>query len=540
MNKNFAIIALFFLVGVLGLLIVWYESDGAHVRRVAEYAVSTGPARASEIVELKDGDHYTLTASYVTKMIAGKEQKMLAYNGMIPGPEIHVMQGAKITVDLVNKTDMPTLLHSHGIRMDNPFDGSQVQQDEILPGESFTYELKFPDVGTYWYHPHASEVYQQALGLYGAIVVAPQDPTYFPPANSAHVLFLSDLPIVGGTIAIAKDGKDHSLMGHYGNVFLINGSSDYRLTVKKEEVVRLSLVNAANARPFRLAIEGAKFKLVGGDSGAYEKASFVDTVTLGPSERAIVDVMFTKTGTYIIENATPEAKTAIGRIIVGDESASPLYTKDFALLQSNARVSSSIDPFRKYFDAAPEKKIALSVDMKGMMAGHMSSMGGMSMGGRGMRSMGMGGDDGTMGSMMAPSPDGIEWEETGGMMQMMNEMATAEEVTWKITDIATKKSNMDIDWTFAKEKPAKITIVNDAHSMHPMQHPIHFHGQRFLVLSINGVKQMNLVWKDTTLVPAGQTIEILLDPSNPGTWMAHCHIAEHLAAGMMFTFRVEQ
>lgn len=47
-----------------------------------------------------------------------------------------------------------------------------------------------------------------------------------------------------------------------------------------------------------------------------------------------------------------------------------------------------------------------------------------------------------------------------------------------------------------------------------------------------------LVWKDTVLLRAGQTVDILLDVSNPGLWMAHCHIAEHNEAGMMFHFDV--
>ena len=72
-----------------------------------------------------------------------------------------------------------------------------------------------------------------------------------------------------------------------------------------------------------------------------------------------------------------------------------------------------------------------------------------------------------------------------------------------------------------------------------MQHPIHLHGQRFLVLAVNGQPNRNLVWKDTVLVPAGGAVDILLDPSNPGRWMAHCHIAEHLSAGMMAGFTVE-
>jgi FtsP/CotA-like multicopper oxidase with cupredoxin domain len=72
-----------------------------------------------------------------------------------------------------------------------------------------------------------------------------------------------------------------------------------------------------------------------------------------------------------------------------------------------------------------------------------------------------------------------------------------------------------------------------------MQHPIHLHGQRFVVLGRDGVINDNLQWKDTELVTMGETIEILVDMSTPGKWMAHCHIAEHLSAGMMFNFTVE-
>ncbi len=76
--------------------------------------------------------------------------------------------------------------------------------------------------------------------------------------------------------------------------------------------------------------------------------------------------------------------------------------------------------------------------------------------------------------------------------------------------------------------------------MHPMQHPIHFHGQRFLVLSRDGEQETNMAWKDTVLIPSGETVEILLEVTNPGEWMAHCHIAEHLEAGMMLPFNVKE
>jgi FtsP/CotA-like multicopper oxidase with cupredoxin domain len=85
----------------------------------------------------------------------------------------------------------------------------------------------------------------------------------------------------------------------------------------------------------------------------------------------------------------------------------------------------------------------------------------------------------------------------------------------------------------------KIRLVNELESDHPMHHPFHIHGAgRFLILARDAKADDNLVWKDTVLVPAGQTVDIVLDVTNPGRWMAHCHIAEHIESGMMFSFDV--
>jgi Multicopper oxidase len=70
--------------------------------------------------------------------------------------------------------------------------------------------------------------------------------------------------------------------------------------------------------------------------------------------------------------------------------------------------------------------------------------------------------------------------------------------------------------------------------------PFHVHGAgRFLVLARDGVEEPDLVWKDTVLVRTSETVDILLHVTNPGRWMAHCHIAEHHESGMMFGFDVE-
>ena len=124
-------------------------------------------------------------------------------------------------------------------------------------------------------------------------------------------------------------------------------------------------------------------------------------------------------------------------------------------------------------------------------------------------------------------------------MPEMNRDSSPETMRWKLIDRKTGAESGDIHWTFGVGERVKIRIVNEPHSDHPMQHPIHVHGQRFLVLSRDGVRNENLVWKDTELLRTVQTTDIVLDASNPGRWMFHCHIAEYLEGGMMFSFEVE-
>ncbi len=479
-------------------------------------------AKPTETVELKNGDTYNLTASFIEKSINGTKYRMLAYNGSIPGPLIKIVQGAEVTINFKNDIGMETLLHSHGVRMDNTFDGSQATQKEMELGESFAYKLKFPDAGMYWYHPHVREDFQQELGLYGNYLVVPASTGYWLPVNREVSLFLDDILIEDGIIALSKEGADHTLMGRFGNTMLVNGETDYILSAKRGEVIRFYITNAANARPFNFAIDEAKMKLVGADSGSYEQAEWVESVVLGPSERAIVEVLFEESRAYALEHRTPDKTYSLGMVDVSDELVLPSYVKEFIQPRMHQATIQSIEPFRQYFDKQPDKLLVLNVEMG---AGMMSQMGGHMM------------PDGTMmgGMMMSSSPDGIEWEDD---MEMMNETSNVDLIKWKIVDQATSKENMDIDWTFKKSEPVKIRIDNPTNSLHPMQHPIHFHGQRFLVVSRDGVPETNLVWKDTVLVKAGETVDLILDTSNPGVWMAHCHIAEHLEAGMMFSFTV--
>ena len=132
--------------------------------------------------------------------------------------------------------------------------------------------------------------------------------------------------------------------------------------------------------------------------------------------------------------------------------------------------------------------------------------------------------------------DGIEWEDD---MVEVNRLTTTATMHWKFLDRTSGADSPAIDWHFTVGDRVKIRLVNEMDSDHPMHHPFHLHGAgRFLVLSRDGVPEPNLVWKDTVLVRTGQVVDILFDVSNPGLWMAHCHIAEHMQSGMMFSFNV--
>jgi FtsP/CotA-like multicopper oxidase with cupredoxin domain len=154
----------------------------------------------------------------------------------------------------------------------------------------------------------------------------------------------------------------------------------------------------------------------------------------------------------------------------------------------------------------------------------------------GMDHAGMDHSDMDYSGMDHGGPEGIEWEDD---MVEVNRQTTSATMHWRFLDRTTGADSPAIDWRFTVGDRVKIRLINEMASDHPMHHPFHLHGAgRFLVLARDGVSEPNLVWKDTVLVRTGQTVDILFDVTNPGLWMAHCHIAEHMQSGMMFSFNV--
>jgi len=215
-----------------------------------------------------------LVVEPVKMNIRGKEIRMYGYNGQIPGPRIQVNQGDTIFVNVTNKLDMETTVHWHGLRLKNEFDGvPYLTQAPIKIGESFLYELNFPDAGIYWYHPHVREDYQQELGLYGNIFVVPINKSYYNIVNREEFIFLDDLQLNDREVTPTYDSKiSQVLMGRFGNIMFINGKESYNLTVNTRDVVRFFLTDSSNTRLFNFSIESTRLKIIGSDGGSFNGA----------------------------------------------------------------------------------------------------------------------------------------------------------------------------------------------------------------------------------------------------------------------------
>ena len=392
-------------------------------------------------------------------------------------------------------------------------------------------------------------------------------------------------------------------MGRFGNVLLVGGQTDLSLTARLGEVVRFHLTNTANTRVFKVSLPGAQIKLVGGDSGHVEHEQLVEDVVLAPSERVVIDVLFNQPGDMTIEHRTPERTYRLASVRVGEEQAEPSLAEHFGVLRTNRDMAAERERIAPYFDAEPDKTLGFLAEMDlgapegdgpviygcpmhpevvreepghcpecGMKllavaapssytcpmhpeivsdhAGHCPECGMKLLPSHLVTEAGGHHEDAQEHGHAAhehhdqahqghdhTAAGGIEWEDD---MVEINQLTTPANMRWKLIDKATSAQNAAIDWRFRVGDQVKLRLVNEMAGDHPMHHPFHVHGAgRFLVLSRNGNIEPNLVWKDTVLIRTGETVDILLDITNPGLWMAHCHIAEHHESGMMFSFNVD-
>jgi FtsP/CotA-like multicopper oxidase with cupredoxin domain len=399
-----------------------------------------------------------------------------------------------------------------------------------MPGETLRYTIHFPDAGIYWYHPHHREDVQQELGLYGNMLVEPLAADYYSPANREEILMVDDLLLDDANVVpFGTESANYSLMGRFGNTFLVNGEPSYSLDVRRGEVVRFFFTNVSNTRTLNLSFRGraadaVPVKVVATDVGKYEREEFASSIVIAPAERYVVDVLFEDAGEYALVNHVQgvnhrmgvfrEEMVEIGSVAVRENRVTDDHADAFHDLRVNGDVVTDIDRVRAEFDRPVDHEILLTLETEGLQLPIEQSM---------------------RYDWVWFNP--VEWT---GTMPMMNWATSGNEVHWRIREPSTGAVNDEISWRFRVGDVVKIRVHNDRGAFHAMQHPLHIHGQRFLVLEQDGVPNTNLAWKDTVLLPTGSTTDILLELSNAGRWMVHCHIAEHLESGMRFVFDVSE
>ena len=482
-------------------------------------------AEPSQVVEMVDGDTLDIEVSIVRRSLNGHEIVMFGYNRQYPGPLIRAPKDATLFVRVRNEIELATTIHWHGVRLDNAFDGVPgVTQEAIQRGESFVYEVHVPDAGMFWYHPHAREDVQQDLGLFGNLLVTSPNPNYYGAAHREEILVLDDILMdEQGALPWGESAPTHALMGRFGNVMMVNGETDHQLSVRQGEVVRFFLTNVANSRTFNVTFGGAQVKLIASDIGRFEREVWVESVVIAPAERYVVDVRFAEPGTTLIANSIqainhfrgefyPHVDT-LSIVTVSTEAATPDISDSFESLRTHDEIAAELEPYRPHLNREPDYELEATLRVQDLPPPIVLSM--------------------EADTLFFPP---MEWNDA---MPVMNWLSTGDQVTWILKDRDTGDENADIDWNFKVGDLVKIRVFNSPDSFHPMNHPIHIHGQRFLVTSMDGTESQNLVWKDTAIVPVGSSMDLLVEMSNPGEWMIHCHIAEHLSAGMMFSFTVQ-
>jgi FtsP/CotA-like multicopper oxidase with cupredoxin domain len=233
---------------------------------------------------------FDLDVSVIEWNILPDEQvEAYAFNQQVPGPRLRVTEGDRVRINVKNDLPEATSVHWHGMILPNRMDGAaDVTQKPIEPGESYTYEFTAGEAGTYFYHSHKEPDRQQGLGMYGALIVDPKDPSTRDAAydyDKEVVIQLQEW--------LERDGYTYPAMlmeGALPNYFTINGKSypeTETINLEVGERLRIRFIGSNNNFVHPMHVHGGPFEIVETDGNVVpEEASILkDTVNVGPGER---------------------------------------------------------------------------------------------------------------------------------------------------------------------------------------------------------------------------------------------------------------
>lgn len=276
----------------------------------------TAPADAAgdQLLEprIEDGVKvFELTVSVIRWNILPETQVMAyTYNQQVPGPRIRVTEGDRLRINVTNELPEATTIHWHGLILPNAMDGpAEITQAPIEPGQTFTYEFTTRQSGTYFYHTHAASDRQQALGLYGALIIDPAEPAAAAEYDLEYTIQLQEW--------LEREGYTYPAMlmeGALPNYFTINGKS-YPATdtieMRVGQRLLLRFIGSNNNFVHPMHVHGGPFEVVARDGETMQASArfLADTVNVGPGQR--YDVIWTalEPGTWLIHCHIPHHTT---------------------------------------------------------------------------------------------------------------------------------------------------------------------------------------------------------------------------------------
>ena len=293
------------------------------------------PKKAT-VFETLNGPEFDLTIGQTPVNITGKQRMATTVNGTLPGPTLRWREGETVTIRVTNRLQEFTSIHWHGILLPFQMDGVPgISFAGIAPGETFTYQFKVTQSGTYWYHAHSA--FQEQVGLYGAIVIEPavkdavqagwdyvitladwsdevpermlkklkMQSDYYNFNQPTVGDFFKDVSQAGWSAALDKrrmwnemrmNPTDLADVSGYTYTYLMNGiaaAGNWTGYFTPGDQVRLRLINSSAMTFFDVRIPGLKMTVIQADGQNVEPVT-VDELRMGVAET--YDVLVTPTG----------------------------------------------------------------------------------------------------------------------------------------------------------------------------------------------------------------------------------------------------
>jgi FtsP/CotA-like multicopper oxidase with cupredoxin domain len=229
-----------------------------------------------------------------------------AINQQVPGPRLEFTEGDHVRIEFTNHLPEPATMHWHGLVLPNRMDGpGYITQAPVPPGGSYTYEYIVQQHGTYFYHSHTRPDRQQALGLYGALIIKPKNPAAEMSADHEYTVQLQEW--------LKRDGLTYPAMlmeGGLPNYFTINGKS-YPATdtvhMRVGETVKFRFIGANNNFIHPMHMHGGPFTVVARDGVTLTPAARfeADVINVGPGQRYDVIWAAREPGKWILHCHIP-------------------------------------------------------------------------------------------------------------------------------------------------------------------------------------------------------------------------------------------